>query len=137
MVSPFQLIEGKLIKGRDYAIKKHQTEKEHAAKPIQRKERIHKTDTHGMTIGDLNYQLPGGQLSAKVLEIHTKCERKTHAGEELLFCLTGKVGVEISNVKAVLNKGDAIFFWGTEPHCYFNADKGKSVSVALSVVKHE
>jgi len=135
-VSPFQLIEGKLVKGRDYDIKKHRVSDsdESVSKQVLRKERIESDREHGMRIGDLNYRLPGGQIIAKVLEVHDKGKRKTHPGEELLFCLTGMIGVEISDVKAILNKGDAIFFWGTEPHCYFNADKKKAISVALSVV---
>jgi transcriptional regulator with XRE-family HTH domain len=135
-VSPLHLVEGKLIQGKDYDIKKHEI---HPASGIQskripRKNRIHKQVYHGMTVGDLNYRLPGGQLTAKVLEIRDHGETHSHAGEELLFCLTGTVGIDVSHVKAELKKGDAMFFWGTEPHAYFNADQDKDVSVALSVV---
>ena len=101
---------------------------------MPRKERVRNETAHGMTVGDLNYRLPGGRLSAKVLELRDRGEVHTHPGEELLFCLTGTVGIEVSQVGAVLKKGDAIFFWGTEPHAYFNADDDKDVSVALSVV---
>jgi len=136
-ISPLKLVEGKLVRGRDYDIQKHTAQDTGRAtsQRISREQRIQKEYYHGMQVGDLNYQLPGGQLRAKVIEISKKCEFHSHPGEELLFCLTGTVGVEISNVKAVLNKGDAIFFWGTEPHCYFNADKKKPVSVALTVVR--
>lgn len=131
-VSPLQLIEGKLVKGRDYDIKVHKFKGE--AKQIVRQERIQSRESHGMEIGDLNYRLPGGKLSARVLEVSTKGIKKTHPGEEFLFCLTGTIGVEISNVKAILKKGDAIFFWGSEPHLYYNADQKKKLSVALSVI---
>jgi transcriptional regulator with XRE-family HTH domain len=135
-ISPLQLIEGRLVQGRDYDIKKHAREGSGAVRPrrIPRKDRVRTEAGRGMTVGDLNYRLPGGRLSAKVLEIRERGEPRSHAGEELLFCLTGTVGVEISHVKAVLHKGDAIFFWGTEPHLYFNADAKKPVSVALSVM---
>lgn len=133
-ISPLQLIEGKLIQGRDYDIKKHDDSPESRARHVPRKDRVRTVIHHGMTIGDLNYRLPGGKLSAKVLEIREKGDVHTHPGEELLFCLTGTVGIEVSHVSAVLKKGDAIFFWGTEPHAYFNSDKSKDVSVALSVV---
>ncbi len=132
-VSPFELIEGKLVKERDYAIKKHIVHPSEA-KHVSRSDRVPKDHKHGMKIGDLEYQLPGGQMTAKVLEISECGQIQSHPGEELVFCLTGKVGIKLSEVEAVLNKGDAIFFWGTEPHCYFNADKEKTVSVALSVV---
>ncbi len=132
-VSPFKLIEGKLVEERDYAIKKHVTEPG-SKKHVARKDRIHKQHIHGMSIGDLNYQLPGGDMTGMVLEVSACGERNSHPGEELLFCLTGRIGIKISEVEAVLEKGDAIFFWGTEPHCYFNADNSKEKSVALSVV---
>lgn len=135
-ISPLQLIEGKLVQGRDYDIQKHQVDSQGHRIPgkILRQDRIHSSETHGMTIGDLNYRLPGGSLSSKVLEINERGELHTHPGEEFLFCLTGTIGVKISDVDAILNKGDAVFFWGTEPHLYFNADRGKEVSVALTVV---
>lgn len=135
-VSPLQLIEGRLILGRDYDIKKHALPESSASRPkhVPRQDRVQKEIVHGMTIGDLNYRLPGGLLTAKVLEVRERGEVHTHPGEELLFCLTGTIGVEISHVSAVLKKGDAIFFWGTEPHVYSNADKQKEISVALSVV---
>jgi transcriptional regulator with XRE-family HTH domain len=135
-ISPLQLIEGKLVQGRDYDIKKHAAAGTGAARPkrVSRKDRVRIEADGGMTVGDLNYRLPGGRLSARVLEIRERGKARSHGGEELLFCLTGTVGVEISHVKAVLHKGDAIFFWGTEPHLYFNADAKKPVSVALSVM---
>jgi transcriptional regulator with XRE-family HTH domain len=135
-ISPLQLVEGRLVQGRDYDIKKHETASPAGTRPRQvpRKERVRSETNHGMTVGDLNYRLPGGRLTAKVLELRERGELHTHPGEELLFCLTGTVGIEVSRVAAVLKKGDAIFFWGTEPHAYYNADEKKDVSVALSVV---
>lgn len=134
-VSPLHLVEGGLVQGKDYDIKKHAAPEK--SRQVHRKDRVHREVMHGMTVGDLNYRLPGGRLSAKVLEITGRGETHTHAGEELLFCLTGSVGFEISNVRGVLKKGDAVFFWGTEPHAYFNADGGKEMSVALSVIVGE
>ncbi|MBN1996203.1 helix-turn-helix transcriptional regulator [candidate division KSB1 bacterium] len=128
-VSPFQLLDGKLVKGRDYAIKKHIE-----SGKVQRHQRVPDASDAGMTTGDLHYKLPGGDMAAKVIEVRSRSTRRSHPGEELLFCLTGTIGVEISDVKVTLNKGDALFFWGTEPHVYFNADGTKAVSVALSIV---
>jgi transcriptional regulator with XRE-family HTH domain len=131
-VSPLHLVEGGLVQGKDYDIKKHAAAEK--SRQVHRKDRVRREIMHGMTVGDLNYRLPGGRLSAKVLEITGRGETHTHAGEELLFCLTGTVGFEISDVKGVLKKGDAVFFWGTEPHAYSNADAEKEMSVALSVI---
>lgn len=131
-VSPLHLVEGGLVQGKDYDIKKHAPGER--SRQVHRRDRVRREIMHGMTVGDLNYRLPGGRLSAKVLEITGRGETHTHAGEELLFCLTGSVGFEISDVKGVLKKGDAVFFWGTEPHAYFNPDGDKDVAVALSVI---
>jgi transcriptional regulator with XRE-family HTH domain len=131
-VSPLHLVEGGLVQGKDYDIKKHAAAEK--SRQVHRKDRVRREIMHGMTVGDLNYRLPGGRLSAKVLEVSGRGQTHTHPGEELLFCLTGTVGFEISDVKGILKKGDAVFFWGTEPHAYFNADGGKEVSVALSVI---
>jgi transcriptional regulator with XRE-family HTH domain len=131
-VSPLHLVEGGLVQGKDYDIKKHDPAER--SRQVHRKDRVRREVMHGMTVGDLNYRLPGGRLSAKVLEIKGRGEVHTHPGEELLFCLTGTVGFEISDVKGVLKKGDAVFFWGTEPHAYANADPQKDTAVALSVV---
>ncbi len=131
-VSPLHLVEGGLVQGKDYDIKKHAAQEK--SRQVHRKDRVRREVMHGMTVGDLNYRLPGGRLSAKVLEITGRGATHSHPGEELLFCLTGSVGFEISEVKGVLKKGDAVFFWGTEPHAYFNADDGKDLSVALSVI---
>jgi transcriptional regulator with XRE-family HTH domain len=135
-VSPLHLIEGKLVLGRDYDIKKRESAPLSGphTKHVPRSNRVRSETFHGMAVGDLNYRLPGGRLTAKVLEIRDRGEAHSHPGEELLFCLTGRVAVEVSHVSAVLEKGDAIFFWGTEPHAYSHADKRKELSVALSVV---
>ena len=133
-VSPFELVEGKLVDGRDYAIQKHVSNgsaNQTKSKKVGRKDRLQIETYHGIDVGDLNFQLPDGQMNAKVLEIKNAGELHTHSGEEFLFCLTGTIGVRISDV---LNKGDAIFFWGTEPHLYFNADEQKDLSVGLSVI---
>lgn len=136
-ISPLQLMEGKLVDGRDYAIQKHITEAAvvpQKSKHIRRTERLPIEIYHGIQVGDLNYRLPDGLMKAKVLEIKETGELHTHSGEEFLFCLTGTIGVRISDVEAILNKGDAIFFWGTESHLYFNADEEKTCSVGLSVI---
>jgi hypothetical protein len=83
-VSPLQLIEGKLVQGRDYDIKKRESAASPGARPKQvpRRERVRTEIFHGMTVGDLNYRLPGGRLAARVLEIRDRGEVHTHPGEE-------------------------------------------------------
>jgi transcriptional regulator with XRE-family HTH domain len=140
-ISLQEIIGEKLREGEDYAVTRHRSERASTVGTLrvkrvsrQSRERIAGA---GIMIGDLNYQLPRGSLRAVVLEIKAPKDRRgelrTHSGEELLFCLTGTVGVVIGGVNVVLNKGDAVFFWGTEPHAYYNADEHKDQAVALSV----
>ena len=58
---------------------------------------------------------------------------QSHPGEELLYCLSGKVGIQIGKLTEKLEETDAILFYGTESHRYFNADKQNDVSIALCV----
>jgi len=132
---PYTSIEGQLVLGRDYDIKKHESSAANASRPrhVPRKDRVRFETRRGMTIGDLNYRLPGGRLSAKVWRYATG--RRAHASGRGASVLSHwKRSASRSAMSAPFSKGDAIFFWGTEPHTYFNADKIKEVSVALSVV---
>jgi len=87
----------------------------------------------GLRLGFLQDKLPGGLLNCAIIEISTEGEMKSHPGEELLYCLKGKVGIQIGNLKEELDKSDAILFYGTETHRYFNADKTNPISLALCI----
>lgn len=102
----------------------------------------------GLTINASLSRLPQGMINATVLEIVQEGKPRSHPGEELLFCLTGTVGIRLGlkhdNPKddhfteLVLEKGDGVLFWGIEPHSYFNprydpAKEDQEIGVALSV----
>lgn len=55
---------------------------------------------------------------------------------ELFFCLTGKIKVNIDGDDIVLSKGDAVVFRREDPHKYVNVreDNLKKTSVGLSVM---
>jgi len=133
--SPWELIESELVKGVDFDIKKRLRNSDGAPiwQYVHRKKRIRTAFEEGLLIGDINYKLPDGQINAVVLEVYTRSKQRSHTGEEMLFCLTGKVGLKIGDKTAILHEGDAAFFWGSEMHSYFNADKDRKVSIALSV----
>ena len=132
--SPFELMEYDLSEGEDYQSIKY-SEENVVTRIKQRKERFELEENCGKSIiaGDLNYQLPGGSLIATVLEIKSRGKLRSHPGEEMVFVLKGKTGVVIGNTDIVLDKGESIFFWGTEPHLYYNADDDEDISVVLSV----
>ena len=87
----------------------------------------------GMRIGFLRDKLPGGHLNVAIIEIRSEGKMQSHPGEELLYCLSGKVGIQIGKLTEELEETDAILFYGTESHRYFNADKQNDVSIALCV----
>lgn len=86
-----------------------------------------------VTIGDIKCRLQGGALNAVILELTGEGSKKSHHGEELLFCLTGTIGLDVNGKEIILNKGDGAVFWGTEPHSYSHFDTKKDKSIGLSV----
>ncbi|MET0676739.1 MAG: cupin domain-containing protein [Bradyrhizobium sp.] len=42
--------------------------------------------------------------------------RASHAGEEMLFVISGKVGIKLDGEDLVLSKGDCLYFSGETPH---------------------
>ncbi|HUU28857.1 MAG TPA: XRE family transcriptional regulator [archaeon] len=123
-VSVDKLIDMKALESEDYFVHRRKGKKSKA-----------KDSEPGLRVGDLNAKLPYGIMNTVVLEIFGEGKMRSHKGEELLFCLKGRVGVRIGSTPVVLNKGDSILFFGREPHLYFNADKSgnSSEAVALSV----
>ncbi|MBW7995144.1 MAG: helix-turn-helix domain-containing protein [Candidatus Glassbacteria bacterium] len=89
----------------------------------------------GFRLGDLVAKLPFGHMNVVILEIDGNGQMRSHPGEEILFCLKGKVGINLGNTSVTLKKGDSVMFFGREPHQYYNADKSKNpvTAVGLSV----
>lgn len=90
------------------------------------------------SIGDTDIHLEGSSTLAGIIEIFPKGNKTPayHEGEELLFCLTGKILVDINGQEIVLNKGDCVLFWGEQPHSYLSIreDDEQKISVGLSVI---
>lgn len=89
------------------------------------------TGQKGLRLGDLVAKLPFGLINAVILEIDGEGKMRSHSGEEILFCLKGKVGVNIGNTSVILKKGDSVMIFGREPHQYFNADKSNKPVTAV------
>ncbi len=60
----------------------------------------------------------------------------THQGNELVYCLEGRIRFEVDGQHYLLEPGDSLFFNGTKPHCWENASKGKSRVLAVMATKH-
>jgi transcriptional regulator with XRE-family HTH domain len=100
---------------------------------FDREDRQMEDRSPGYRLGVLRDRLPGGQLNCAIIELHSEGKMQSHPGEELLFCLAGRVGITIGNLTEELDEGDAILFYGTEAHRYFNADGTRESSEALCV----
>ncbi|MFH1069484.1 MAG: XRE family transcriptional regulator [Candidatus Glassbacteria bacterium] len=104
----------------------------------RKKPRVHsRSDTKepGLRVGDLMAKLPFGHMNAVIIEVDGEGRTRSHPGEEILFCLKGRVGIRIGSTDVELEEGDSVMFFGREPHQYYNADKGKDpeAGVGLSV----
>jgi len=123
-VSVDELIDMKTRKDEDYHVYRRKKRK----KPAERK--IAKP---GLVLGDLKAKLPFGHMNVVTLEISGEGKMRSHRGEEILFCLKGRVGITIGSTPVVLEKGDSVMFFGREPHQYFNADKSKNPEIAIGL----
>jgi transcriptional regulator with XRE-family HTH domain len=47
---------------------------------------------------------------------HRLATRASHAGEELLFVINGKIAIKLDGEELVLGKGDCLYFSGETPH---------------------
>ena len=138
-ISIAELIDGKPVENIDY-IKKYLKAGDYRAwqdveiKAGYREDRkIIKNGTS--TIIDPNLHLSGGFIHAGILEITGEGELHTHnAREELLFCLTGKIKLNVNGKEIILKKGDGVIFWGTEPHSYSYIESQKGRAICLSVL---
>ena len=123
-VSVDELIDMKTQESRDYHV-------------CRRKKRMKPSEKNiaepGLMLGDLKAKLPFGHMNAVILEIFGEGKMRSHRGEEILFCLKGRVGIMIGSTPVVLEKGDSVMFFGREPHKYFNADKSKDPQIAVGL----
>jgi transcriptional regulator with XRE-family HTH domain len=50
----------------------------------------------------------------------------THSGEEVAYCLKGKIELIFGKTSAILNEGDSVHFNGLVPHNYRNVGPGEA-----------
>ena len=86
--------------------------------------------SRGWTVIAYLFTLKPGAKSGKRLST------MTHHGEELNYCLKGKVQYTIAGKKFVLKQGDAIHFKSGEPHSWQNIEPGISKILNIAVPPH-
>jgi transcriptional regulator with XRE-family HTH domain len=63
-------------------------------------------------------RLEAGRLRPTVIELYKETERRSHAGEEFVYVITGTVTMVVGNETHLLREGEGITFWSAEEHSY-------------------
>ena len=82
----------------------------------------------GLKVEDLGSSIEDARLEASILTIEkggsSGKDPLIHEGEEIKFCMKGKIGYTISDEEYVLEAGDCIHFKSGNPHYWKNEDAG-------------
>lgn len=78
-------------------------------------------------------RLENGRIKPTVLELYGLSPRRSHAGEEHVFVLSGTAKVMIGESEITLSKGESVTFWSSEPHAYAPAEDSSLPVRILSV----
>ena len=79
----------------------------------------------------LHSRLTQGKVLPSILELYETSEARSHPGEEFVYVLAGRAKIGVSGIDYILEEGESIEFWGTEPHSYGPA--GKALTRVLSI----
>jgi len=106
-----------------------------AGEPTTKAERAALAQTQGVVpLNILASRLELGRIKPTVMELYSPSERRSHAGEEHVYVLSGRALVAIGDSELELGEGESITFWSAEPHAYAPA-KGSSLPVRLLSVR--
>ena len=81
----------------------------------------------------LKSRLASGKLLPTLIEVNHATDPRTRPGEEIVFVLRGKLRLTIAGEEFVLNEGESVEFWGTEPHSYAPIDGAPCLILSLRV----
>ena len=83
-----------------------------------------------LAIEDLGSSIADGKLDVTILSIEeggqSGKDPLVHEGEEIKFCLEGKIAYFINHQEYILEEGDCIHFKSSIPHSWKNANKDKT-----------
>ncbi len=93
------------------------------------------SESEGVTIESLGSGFQSQQIEAFRLEVQAQNSTLqtpvTHSGEELVFCLNGRITYHIGERSYELEAGDSLLFKAVQPHCWEN--KADEPAVVLVV----
>lgn len=75
----------------------------------------------------LKNRLPGGRILPALLEVYHRSESRSHAGEEMIYCLEGEGFVYVGAEEIRLRAGECVTFWSAEEHSYAPVVEGEPV----------
>lgn len=81
----------------------------------------------------LSSRLEQGRIKPTIMEISAPSERRSHAGEEHVFVLSGTAVIGVGEYEVILEEGESITFWSAEPHSYMPHSNSKLPVRLLSV----
>lgn len=91
-----------------------------------------------LAVEDLGSSIHDGTLDVTILSIEeggqSGKDPLVHDGEEIKYCLAGRITYLIDNQEYTLEEGDCIHFKSTIPHSWKNSNKG--ITRVLSVVSN-
>ncbi|MGV3613974.1 MAG: helix-turn-helix domain-containing protein [Fimbriimonas sp.] len=70
----------------------------------------------------LKSRLETGRLLPTVIELYQESERRSHAGEEMAYVLSGTARILIGAEEVTLREGECVTFWSAEEHAYAPAE---------------
>lgn len=82
----------------------------------------------------LKSRLADGKLLPTIIEVREQSPTRSHPGEEFVYVIDGPVGIRVGGQSTLLQTGESMDFWGTEPHSYFpvNNHPGRILSVRVN-----
>jgi len=81
----------------------------------------------------LNNRLEAGRLLPTVIELYEESEKRSHAGEEMVYVLKGTARITVGAETFELTKGECATFWSAEEHSYAPAEDSRLPVRVLSV----
>lgn len=81
----------------------------------------------------LKSRLETGRLLPTVIELYQDSEKRSHAGEEMVYVLKGRAQITVGPEVFTLDEGESATFWSAEEHYYAPAEGAELPVRVLSV----
>ncbi|HZH98101.1 MAG TPA: XRE family transcriptional regulator [Fimbriimonadaceae bacterium] len=66
----------------------------------------------------LSSRLDEGKILPTVIELYRESEKRSHAGEEMVYVLKGSARIDVGPESFILHQGESATFWSAEEHSY-------------------